>query len=639
MVETGVAALSRGRSWSIFQRAPGTRFFWLWLLVASIAVLVSSLVWPSAHIGNELSRGGIEQEYLPVGVDSFYHARRILDTVADPAAFYEFDPRIHAPEGSLLPWPWGYDYAMAQLVRALAGLASPIAILIWIPVAAVFVSVGLMMLLARRLALPTWAAVIAGACVALSPLTQNLHGVGIIDHHFAEYILVLATLVTGLGWLTRPQKAAAAALLGVVLGIAPAIHNALFILQIPILAALLVLWLQNIRLPLRATLAFGAALLLSTFAVLLPSLPFRLNHFEFYTLSWFHLYVAAGTAVTAAVLAYFARSARSAVILVVMAVVLITPLGRQVLLGQSFLAGDIKRLEAIGEMRSLASVLRSPGGWWSVSLLYSALILLLPLGAGYSAFKAWQERASGRVFFWLCCLFGTALLVTQLRLQYFGSFVLYLPLLVLADSLARRRVEQTKVIALATALGVLLAYVLPIRYQLTSQTSAGGDRSFRALRPILTTLQQACARDPGIVLADNDAGHYIRYYTQCSVIANNFLLTRQHELKIEQIDYLTSLPATALPGAAPFVRYILVRPVSVQHTADGVHYMSYSQVSGELIDELLLRDLDQVPANYRLLDQANLKFEKEGEVPYIRLFAVVHPPAGATGASPNTTEK
>ncbi len=128
-------------------RSERAKFAGLWLLIGLIAAAACSLTWPSAHFADE---------YVPFSNDSFYHARRILDTVADPASFYEFDSKIHAPEGSLLTWPWGYDYAMAWLVRA--GLAlgisgSPIGILIWLPVLAVFVSMGLMLLLARRLGL------------------------------------------------------------------------------------------------------------------------------------------------------------------------------------------------------------------------------------------------------------------------------------------------------------------------------------------------------------------------------------------------------------------------------------------------------------------------------------------------------
>ncbi len=209
------------------------KFLGWWLLVALIAAGVCGLKWPAAHFSDE---------YLPFGNDAFYHARRILDTVADPAAFYEFDPKIHAPEGSLLTWPWGYDYAMARLVKAgeLLGIPSPpIAILIWLPVLAVLLPVGLIMLIARRLGLRRPLVIIAGLATALSPLTQFLHGVGQIDHHFAEYIFVLATIASGCRWFSRPRGRAAAIMLGIVLGAATAIHNGLFILQVPVLVALL----------------------------------------------------------------------------------------------------------------------------------------------------------------------------------------------------------------------------------------------------------------------------------------------------------------------------------------------------------------------------------------------------------------
>ena len=113
---TELIALDRGQERSVLRRVPGTRFFWLWVLVASIAVGACALSWPSAHIAANAAVG-LEAEYLPVSIDSFYHARRILDTAADPASFYQFDAKIHAPEGSLLPWPWGYDYAMGWIVR------------------------------------------------------------------------------------------------------------------------------------------------------------------------------------------------------------------------------------------------------------------------------------------------------------------------------------------------------------------------------------------------------------------------------------------------------------------------------------------------------------------------------------------
>lgn len=587
------------------------------LLVAAIAAGVCSLYWPWTHFGDEP---------VPFGNDAFYHGRRILDTVADPASFYQFDTKIHAPEGSLLTWPWGYDYAMAWLVKAglALGLAdTPIALLVWLPVAAVVLSIGFLMLIARRLDLSPGLVVIAGLAAALSPLTQYLHGVGQIDHHFAEYIFVLATIACGLRWLMRSADTNAAIILGAVLGAAPAVHNGLFILQVPVLAALLVLWLQNIRVPTRTALAFAGSLLLTTVAILIPSLPFRLGLFEFYTLSCFHLYVAAGSAVAALAMAALPRSPRNIGLLAGIAIVLLVPLVRQIVIADSFLRGTITRLDTIVEMHSMLSLAVTPSGRSSLTSVYSMLVWLTPAAVIYSAWRGWQERATGRVFFWICCLFGLTLMFTQLRMHYFGSFVMYLPWLVLAQAGMERWQHQRKLIALSVVLVFALAYWIPGRYQIAGQMAFAGDPAFRGLRPILEDLRKACAADPGIVLADNDVGHHIRYYTDCSVIANNFLLTPQHEQKIRQLDYLTSLPAAAFPGAAPFVRYILVRPLTITRDEETTRYMSFGKQAAPLISDLLLKPLDQVPANYVLIEQAAISMPGvQGAVPYVRLFKV-----------------
>lgn len=613
------------------------RFAGLWLVIGLIAAGVCSLTWPAARFAGE---------NVPYGNDSFYHARRILDTVADPASFYQFDSKIHAPEGSLLTWPWGYDYAMAWLVRAGLTLGisdSPTGILIWLPVLAVFLSIGLMLLLARRLGLAGPFVVIAGLATALSPLTQYLHSVGQIDHHYAEYIFVLATLACGLRWLQRPDDVRAAIVIGAVLGAAPAIHNGLFILQLPLLAALLVLWLQDVRMPLRTALAFAGALLVTTLAIAIPSLPFRLGLFEYYTLSWFHLYIAAGTAAVALALAGFARNKRNVALLIGAGIVLLLPLATQIIMARAFLGGTIQRLDTIMEMRSLPPVLLTEAGRGSLARMYSLLVFLTPLTAIYCAWRGWRERATPRVLFWIWCLFGLTLMLTQMRLHYFGSLAMYLPLLLFAQACSLHWGQQRKLIVLGTVIVFLLAYWLPIRYTLIAPLPVGGDPTLPALRPILEDLRKACAQEPGIVLADNDAGHMIRYYTDCSVIANNFLLTPQHEQKVREIDYLTSVPANALPGVAPFVRYILVRPVNLIRSPHEARYMSFSQRDAPLISDLLLKPLDQVPANYVLIGQANIgSTGLEGVVPYIRLFKmnpVAAADAGPAVVPPSSSQK
>ena len=592
-------------------RAVSIKWLGLWLVLGLIAAGACALQWPAAHLGSEP---------LPVGNDSFYHARRILDTVADPAAFYQFDPHIHAPEGSLLTWPWGYDYVMAWLVKgALAAGAAgpPIRILIWIPVVAVFASVGLMLLIARRLGLSLGLATLAGLAVALSPLTQALHGVGQIDHHFAEYICVLATIGVGLQWFQRPHDVRVATALGIVLGGAAAVHNGLFVLQLPVLAMMAALWAQKMSLPLRAVSFFSAALLVTTLLVLLPSLPFRQWRFEFYTLSWFHLYVAAGTAAAALAFAALANTRRNLLLVGAIGAALLIPLVGQIAAARTFVAGTLEGLDVIAEMRSLPRMAASAPGRNDLTLLYSLLVWLAPLAAGFSAWRAWRERRSPRLFFWICCIAGLALLVVQLRLHYFGSFALYLPWLVLAQDLITRWPARNRLITLGATCALAIAYWIPARYQLTQVVAPSGNVSFRALRPALATLHDACAREPGIVLADVDAGHYIRYYTDCSVIADNFLLTPQHVTKLEQVRYLTSQSAEALRQVAPAVRYVLARPV----------IMSVGDAVPPLTAELLQSEAAP-PAGYVLLRQVNIhKDGQQQSVPYIRLHFIPRTPS------------
>jgi hypothetical protein len=601
----------------------------LWLLIGALGVWVCSFGLSMAHIG---------PEYVPVGNDSFYHARRILDTALDPSSFYQFDPKIHAPEGSLLTWPWGYDYLLGWVVRLgmKVGITEqPMALLAWIPPAAVLVSVGLMMIIARRLSLSVWSAALAGLVVALSPLTPVLHGVGIIDHHWAEYAFVLASVGFGLRWFLHPERVGSAVALGILLGVAPAIHNGLFILQIPVVLLSFLWWLQSINIPRRAALWFGGALLLATLAVLIPSLPFRPAPSEIYTLSWFHLYVAAGTAAAVVLTSVLPHSRRNLLLLGFIGVALLVPIGHQMYLAQGFLGGTIKRLDVIAEMQSLRQMMERQGGLGYVSSMYTMFIWLWPLTVGLCAFRAWQERRSGRLFFWVAALCGLVLLTVQFRLHYFGSFALFLPWLVLAEDLARKWEPRRKVVMLGASLAFLLMFAMSLRYSVPAALFLGVDDNFVPTVQVLAELRKACAREPGIVLADNDAGHFIRYFTDCSVIVDNFLLTKQDADKTELFDHLMTLHADELPGAAPYVRYVFVRPSQIlpMPNGQGVTYVSYSQApQTTLLSDLLLKPVTEVSPRYKLLSEVVMPTsDPEKPLPYMRLFEL-DPMAGAAAS-------
>ncbi len=601
------------------------RFLIGWLLMGSVAAAVCSLIWPAAHWGNEL---------LPVGNDSFYHARRILDTAADPSAFYEFDPHIHAPEGSLLVWPWGYDYVMGWIVRlgVLSGLTKdPMAVLVWIPVVAVFASIGLIMLIARRMSLPLWSCVLAAACVALSPLTQYLHGVGFVDHHFAEYIFVLAMVCCGLGWFARPDSRRAATVLGIVLGIAPAIHNAMFVLQIPILLTLLVRWWQDQRMPGPATAAFCTALLASTVAILLPSLPFRSGMFEYYLLSWFHLYVASATALVTIFFCRYRSTKASHAVLAAASLGLLVPLVYQIALVGEFLAAKITRLNLIGEMQSPLSMMAAEG-WVRVSSRYSLFLMLIPATYLLCLFKVWQERRSSQLLYWISAVLGISMLLLQFRLHYFGTFAICIPWLCLLQQWLRDQPQHQKPVMLVTTMVVLLMFSLPIRNQLLGPMIVANDPFFLNMRETLGALQQACKKYPGVVLADNDAGHYIRYYTQCSVIADNFLLTAQHDQKIREMEDLLATSAADLLGKAPFVKYVFVRPSGIYLDKNGINYLTRLQGSNTLVADLLVKPHAnppiEPPPEFVRLHEANVVDATNIEIPYVTLYRIVRRSAG-----------
>ena len=91
--------------------------------------------------------------------------------------------------------------------------------------------------------------------------------------------------------------------------------------------------------PWRVTLALAAALLLVTLAICLPSGPFRAGLFDFYTLSGFHLYVAAGTAAFILLPTFLPRRTPQVIALALLALVTLLPMLGALDLGTSFLAG------------------------------------------------------------------------------------------------------------------------------------------------------------------------------------------------------------------------------------------------------------------------------------------------------------
>lgn len=591
------------------------RLLLVWVFVGAIAFAVQ-LNWMSATYAPD--------GFVPVGNDAFYHARRIIDTARDPGQFYEFDERIHAPDGSLLTWPWGYDYFMGMLLRAgtALGLADdPMRFLAYVPPAAVLVAIALVIAIAVSLGLSTWATVLLALCVALSPLTQGMHSIGSIDHHFAEYLVILAFMAAALAWMRKPESNSAAVVAGLVAGTGPVVHNGLFALQVPLLLAAAILWLRDQPLPARPVAAFGLALSLATLMAALPSLPIRLGMADFYVLSWFHVYVAFCTALALAVLAATRRSPRTLLGLAALAIVLSAPLLHQFLLARDFVGKEADALEAIQEARSVWSLYQERG-FTGVSAIYSGLVFLIPVIWAGCAYTVWH--ATDRRYVLLCAfvLLTLPLMLVQFRFQYYGSIGLYLPLLVLVDRLGDR-IGRTAPLAVATLL-LAAAYYPAVRYGLSGGQPLGNDLYYSLTRRVMPALRDACDSDPGIVLARSNDGHFIRYHTECSVIANNFLLTDQHFDAVWRVHRLFGMSPQQLLDSGEPVKYVLVRARGVVLIrSDGsiglVPADEAPRVSDALTDALLWGPVEDVPSRFRLLAEIPVP---GGAYQYARLWKI-----------------
>jgi len=591
------------------------------LALVWIAGAICSLIVAIAPLSASLANG----HYVPIGADAFYHARRILDA-AGPIGFYEFDRFMHVPEGSLVTWPWGYDYLMSLIVRTVHTIfgVEPMAALAQIPMLSFPLAIALIVLLCRRVGLGIPATLMAAVFTAFFPLNQTLYAVGAIDHHFAEHLFVLATLVAGLSWLSNPGSLRLAVLTGVLLGLAPAFQNGLFILQLPLLATLILWWARKVPLP-RTTRWFGVALVVTTVLIDIPSTSFRQGRFEFYTLSWFHLYAAAATAIAVVAISRFAFSWRNFGLFVLVAIAAAWPLADQFLVAGKFLGANIEGMQQISEAQSLRQTYGN-GGITMLATSYSWAIFLLPLTLILAAWRLVKDNEPHLWLFWIASLFGLGMVIAQMRLHYFGSFALYVPWLVIIQRWVNTQPALNGRIALVVAASLLGAACAPgVRHKLFERGVVSGDPVYDVTRAIYPMLAQACAEQPGVTLTWPDDGHYVRYHTSCSVIANPFLMTPLHEEKIRRVNGLMKLSAADLLVQAPDVQYVLARKGTLFYLAPNgevvmAPYENPMDPEPKLIDELLKAPVDHLPPGYHLIQQMTL--DQAGKQPVVRLLKI-----------------
>lgn len=584
----------------------------IWLATSLIAVFFAS-------VGHEATI--VDGTYLPRTNDSFYHARRILDAAVGERGFYQFDERLNAPDGSWITWPWAYDYLMAKIAQLAVWLvpsANPLAVVSYVPVVWILVNAALFLAATREVGLSREMRLLAMLCFALSPLTQLLHSIAMIDHHYVEHTFVLLNAWLGVRWFNRPDDPKRAAALGIALGVAPAFHNGLFILQLVSLTGVFTLWLRGSPPAREPLLWFGAALSAATALVLLPSEPFRLGMFDFGLLSWFHLYVALCTAAAIAFMAWRPVTGRNLALLIALCGALAAPLAPQVMAAFGFLSGTFSMLDEIVEVRSPYRLFTGTLGPAETLGYYSWLLLLAPLLLAYYGYQMFRERRPARLYYAIVVFFGLALLLDQWRLHYFGFFGLVTGGLLILDDLRSRRGWHRGLVFVAAFATIVLAYQPPLRTRLFALDVPGNDFGYANALPAFAELQRRCAEDPGVVLASTTDGAPILFHTECSVIATNFILRPEDAAHIDEVQRLMQSTPAEIRARRSDVKYLLARSADFAVVENGQYRLA---TDNPLVRGLLLAD--SPPEGYTLLTNLVYGPSRSGEV-YARLFKISH---------------
>ncbi|HTU68104.1 MAG TPA: hypothetical protein VMF52_19315 [Steroidobacteraceae bacterium] len=603
--------------------SPQFRLALLWILGSVVLVIGALSMAGGAYV---------DQHYIPGNADAFYHARRILDSVMTGAPIIQFDPRIHVPEGSWITWPWGFDTLLARITALFGPFADENAasrVLMNIPVMAAPFAVAFVLLLARQLRLPTLYCAIALVAFGALPSIYSLFAVGNVDHHFAELLWLLMSLCATIRFFDATGTLAPGIVLGLVFGSAVAMQNGLFILQLVVLLPFAWRWLRGELLPgPRETRAFALSLVGATLLACVPSQPWQRGLFEFYTLSWFHVYIAVCTAGMVVLLRARPFSRRALAVAVGGAVLAALPIVGTSLFAMRFVGGGLESVEGVIEAYSPYRVYAIYGPDWSTR--YTSWLM-------WAAFPAWlvnlywavRARDARLQVFAIASVLFLAMYQFQYRFGSLGVTSLLLTPLLVAHQLTDRWPARRWVLALSTLVLFVVSFVPTV--QTWSVTWAkGGDPVYDRIRGVFPDLERACATTPGIALSAVSDAHWISFHTKCSVIGDVFLLTALHARKRVETETLLDLSPADLLAKRPDVKYVFARHrVEVRAPAgpglpENPDLEEVRPYLVPLFRELLAPD-PKLPPEYRLMSEIATPAGRA----YARVYEIVRTPAGS----------
>jgi hypothetical protein len=351
--------------------------------------------------------------------------------------------------------------------------------------------------------------------------------------------------------------------------------------------------------------------------------------FEFGLLSWFHFYAAVCTAAALAFMAWRPFTRATLGWLAALCVVLAIPGFSQLIGGAGFLTGGFSILDQIVEVRSPYRLFTDTFGPMQTAAHYSWLLLLAPPLLAYYGVRVCRENRPERLYYAVAVTFGLALLLDQYRLHYFGFFGLVTAGLALVDQL-RARLQWHRGLTFVLAFAAVVLAYQPALQRLFIVYAPGADTEYASAFAIFLDLGTLCSQDPGVVLASADDGSAILFHSECSVIANNFILRRSDEAHIDEIDRLMRLSPAEIRAERPDIKYVFVRVRDFAVMQDNVAWLN----AGSPIAKQLFID-EAPPAGYTLLKTIRRQIGESGEAGvYARLYKVEPIEAAAAVGTP-----
>jgi hypothetical protein len=350
--------------------------------------------------------------------------------------------------------------------------------------------------------------------------------------------------------------------------------------------------------------------------------------FEFGLLSWFHFYVAACTAAAIAFMAWRPFTRANLGWLIALCAALMVPLSTQFISGAGFLTGGFSILDTIVEVQSPYELFTTLWGPVETASWYSWLLLLAPPLLLYYGIRVRREDRPEHLYYAVMTSFGLALLLNQFRLHYFGFVGLVTGSLLLVDRLRAHRGWHSGLTFVLTFAAIVFAYQPALRERLFVVYAPGADREYATAFRIFLDLGTLCAQDPGTVLASSDDGSAILFHSECSVIANNFILRQPDKAHIDEVKRLMALSPAEIRSQRPDVKYVFVRAFDVsKKNGDTLGLTTDVPIAKELF-------LDETPPpGYTLIKTVQVAIGEGGPAGvYARLYKV-EPIATAASAS------